>query len=283
MSATQPVARRLVAMGGGSVGEGTLHPLTTDYLLSLVPDSRRVCFVPTASADDQFAVTGFFDAFAGRCEATWLPLFGRRDADLRARVLEQDLVLVWGGNTANMLAIWRTHGLDTILREAWQAGVVLAGMSAGAICWFEASVTNSFGPGLAPLRDGVGLLEGSCCPHYDSEPLRRPTYRQLIGSGFPAGYARGRRRRARVLWQRPAGGGGLDSRGPGIPCRARSRRGPGDRAADPLSGFLKAPSLALMPGPDDPHRVGALDRDALAAPRLDRRTPTWRHETGRHV
>ena len=172
-----------------SVGEGTLHPLTTHYLLSLLPDSRRVCFVPTASADDRFAVTGFFDAFAGRCEATWLPLFGRRDADLRPRVLEQDLVLVWGGNTANMLAIWRTHGLDTILGEAWHAGVVLAGMSAGAICWFEASVTDSFGPGLAPLRDGVGLLEGSCCPHYDSEPLRRPTYRQLIGSGFPAGYA----------------------------------------------------------------------------------------------
>ena len=104
-------------------------------------------------------------------------------------MLEQDLVLVWDGNTANMLAIWRTHGLDSILVEAWQAGVVLAGMSAGAICWFEASVTDSFGPGLAPLRDGVGLLAGSCCPHYDSEPLRRPTYRQLIGSGFPAGYA----------------------------------------------------------------------------------------------
>ena len=189
MSATEPVARRIVAMGGGSVGEGALHPLTTDYLLSLLPDTRRVCLLPTASADDRFAVTGFFDAFAGRSEATWLPLFGRRDADLRARVLEQDLVLVWGGNTANMLAIWRTHGLDTILDEAWRSGIVLAGMSAGAICWFEASVTDSFGPGLAPLRDGLGLLPGSCCPHYDSEPLRRPTYRQLLGSGFPAGYA----------------------------------------------------------------------------------------------
>ena len=183
-------ARRIVAMGGGSVGEGTLHPLMNDFLISLLPAPRpRVCFLPTASADDRFAVTGFFDAFARRAEATWLPLFGRRDADLRTLVLDQDMVLVWGGNTADMLAIWRTHGLDSILREAWEAGIVLAGMSAGAICWFEASVTDSFGPGLAPLRDGLGILPGSCCPHYDGEPLRRPTYRRLIESGFPAGYA----------------------------------------------------------------------------------------------
>ena len=177
-------------MGGGSVGEGTLDPLMTSFVLSLVTGPRpRICFLPTASADDRFAVTGFFDAFAGRAEATWLPLFGRRDEDLRSRVLGQDIVLVWGGNTANMLAIWRTHGLDAVLREAWQAGVVLAGMSAGAICWFEASVTDSFGPALAPLNDGLRLLPGSCCPHFDGEPLRRPTYRRLIESGFPAGYA----------------------------------------------------------------------------------------------
>jgi len=182
--------RRIVAMGGGSVGDGRLHPLMNAYLLGLTGASRpRVCFVPTASADDRFSVTGFFDDYAGRADASWLPLFGRRDADLRARILDQDLVLVWGGNTANMLAIWRTHGLDAILREAWEAGIVLAGMSAGAICWFEASVTDSFGPDLAPLRDGLALLAGSCCPHYDGEPLRRPTYQRLVADGFPAGYA----------------------------------------------------------------------------------------------
>jgi peptidase E len=176
-------------MGGGGYEAGSVGPLMNDYLLSLLPGPRpRVCFLPTASADDRGAVTGFIDAFAGRADATWLPLFQRRDMDLRARILEQDLVLVWGGNTANMLAVWRTHGLDAILREAWERGVVLAGMSAGAICWFEASVTDSFGPELAPLHDGLRLLPGSCCPHYDGEPLRRPTYQQLIASGFPSGY-----------------------------------------------------------------------------------------------
>jgi len=182
--------RRIVAMGGGTRGEGDLGTAMHDFLLGLIDRPRpRICLVPTASADDRFTVAGFFDAFAARAEASWLPLFGRRDADLRARVMDQDIALVWGGNTANMLAIWRAHGLDTILAEAWRSGVVLAGMSAGAICWFEASTTDSFGPELAPLRDGLGLLAGSCCPHYDAEALRRPLYHRLIADGFPAGYA----------------------------------------------------------------------------------------------
>ena len=182
--------RRIVAMGGGGFEVGSVGPLMNGFLLSLLPRGRpRVCFVPTASGDDRDAVTGFFDTFAAHAETTWLPLFQRRDVDLRSLVLGQDLVLVWGGNTANMLAVWRTHGLDEILHDAWSAGVVLAGMSAGAICWFEACVTDSFGPGLAPLYDGLGLLAGSCCPHYDAEPLRRPTFRRLVGEGFPPGYA----------------------------------------------------------------------------------------------
>ncbi|MGH2407068.1 MAG: Type 1 glutamine amidotransferase-like domain-containing protein, partial [Candidatus Limnocylindrales bacterium] len=143
-------------MGGGGFDSGSVGRHLEDYLLSMLGKDRpRVCFVPTASGDDRRVVAGFFDAFAARTEATWLPLFERRDADLRALVLEQDAVFVWGGNTANMLAIWRIHGLDTILREAWAQGIVLAGMSAGAICWFEAGVTDSYGPELAPLRDGL--------------------------------------------------------------------------------------------------------------------------------
>jgi peptidase E len=181
---------RIVAMGGGSLDFGRVDPLLEDFLFSLLGRDRpRICFVPTASADDRRVVAGFFDAFATRADATWLPLFERRDADLRALILEQDAIFVWGGNTANMLAIWRLHGLDTILREAWAKGVVLAGMSAGAICWFEAGVTDSFGPELAPLRDGLGILAGSCCPHYDGEVQRRPTYRRLVAEGLPGGYA----------------------------------------------------------------------------------------------
>src|SRR5262249_26222291 len=101
-----------------------------------------------------------------------------------------DVIFVRGGNTANMLAVWRVHGFDAVLREAWESGVVLAGWSAGAICWFEACVTDSFGPRLAGLRDGLGFLPGSACPHYDGEELRRPVYSQLVsGDGFPAGIA----------------------------------------------------------------------------------------------
>jgi peptidase E len=110
-------------------------------------------------------------------------------AGLRELALAHDVILVPGGNTANMLAIWRVHGFDEILREAWQAGVLLTGWSAGMICWFEAGVTDSFGPELEGMRDGLGFLAGSACPHYDGEELRRPVYRRLVGEGFPAGIA----------------------------------------------------------------------------------------------
>ena len=109
--------------------------------------------------------------------------------DLRAFALGQDAIYVSGGNTANALAIWRVHGFDAILREAWEAGIVLAGWSAGMICWFEAGVTDSFGPQLDGMRDGLGFLPGSGCPHYDGEGRRRPGYTQLVREGFPAGLA----------------------------------------------------------------------------------------------
>jgi peptidase E len=88
-----------------------------------------------------------------------------------------------------MLAVWRVHGFDTILREAWEAGIVLTGWSAGMICWFEAGVTDSFGPQLEGMRDGLGFLAGSACPHYDGEERRRPVYTRLVREGFPAGLA----------------------------------------------------------------------------------------------
>src|SRR5207244_1520834 len=103
--------------------------------------------------------------------------------------LAQDILYVGGGNTANMLAVWRVHGFDAVLREAWERGVVLCGWSAGMICWFEAGVTDSFGPHLEGLEDGLGLLPGSACPHYDGEERRRPVYTSLVAGGFPPGYA----------------------------------------------------------------------------------------------
>jgi peptidase E len=109
--------------------------------------------------------------------------------DLRELALSHDAILVCGGNTANMLAVWRVHGFDRILREAWESGVVLFGWSAGMICWFEAGVTDSFGPQLAGMRDGLGFLPCSACPHYDGEELRRPFYTRLVADGFPPGIA----------------------------------------------------------------------------------------------
>ena len=179
-------------MGGGGFSTPPENPLLDDFILRLARRGRgraRVCLVPTASADSPELIARFHQAFDAQARATHLGLFERTVADLRSFVLAQDVVYVSGGNTANMLAVWRVHGLDSILREAWAAGVVLAGPSAGAICWFEAGLTDSFGPGLAPLHDGLGLLPGSMCPHYDGEPLRRPTYRRLVGAGFPAGLA----------------------------------------------------------------------------------------------
>jgi peptidase E len=184
------VSATIVAMGGGGFSDD--DALLDDYLLSLVPArSPKVCFVPTASGDAEGYVQRFLDAFPGsRAEASVLPLFFREQAELRAHVLAQDVIYVGGGSTANLLAVWRVHGLDVVLVDAVGAGVVLAGLSAGMNCWFEASVTDSFGPTLQPLHDGLGLLAGSACPHYDGEAQRRPTYLDLVGSGrLPGGHA----------------------------------------------------------------------------------------------
>ena len=179
--------RHIVAIGGGALDaeRGILREI-----LDLTGVSRpRVCYLPTATGDHPSWIVGFYTRMRGDVRATHLPLFERTREDVREVLLDQDAILVAGGNTANLLAIWRIHGVDVALREAWERGVVLAGGSAGANCWFEASTTDSFGPDLEPLRDGLGFLEGSFCPHYDAEAQRRPLYMRLVGEGFPAGYA----------------------------------------------------------------------------------------------
>jgi peptidase E len=178
-------------MGGGGFSMEPENPALDEYVLSLTGVARpRVCFVPTASGDAEGYVQRFLAAFEKLdCRPSSLSLFRRDDRDLRAFVLEQHVIYVGGGNTANLLVVWRRHGLDVILREAWQQGVVLCGVSAGSLCWFEDGVTDSFGP-LAALGDGLGFLPGSHCPHYDGEAHRRPTYQRLVASGtLSAGWA----------------------------------------------------------------------------------------------
>ena len=180
----------IVAMGGGGFMMEPGNPLLDDFLLELTGKQRpKVAFLPTALGDSPLAVMKFHGFFQEReVERTQVTLFGRPRTDLRELMLAQDLIYVSGGNTANALAVWRVHGMDAILRECWEAGVVLAGLSAGMICWYDCSVTDSFGP-LASLDDGLGFLPGSACPHYDGEAERQPTYRKLISEGFPAGVA----------------------------------------------------------------------------------------------
>lgn len=182
----------IVTLGSG--GFSTDGPqLLDDHIIGLSrrPGDPRICFVPTASGDAPTYIERFERAFKGRALTSVLRLFSRDVEDLRAHVLEQDVVYVGGGNTVSLLAVWRAHGLDAILAEALAANVVLAGISAGMNCWFEGSVTDSYGVDrLDPVSDGLGLLPGSCCPHYDDEIERRPTYLRLVGSGeLPDGYA----------------------------------------------------------------------------------------------
>ena len=181
--------RHIVAMGGGGFWDPAHRPLD-DFVLALTGVERpKVLLVPTAVGDDPYGIVDFYGAFRGRAEAAHLALFHRTASDLRSLVLDHDVVYVAGGNTANMLAVWRVHGLDAILREAWEQGIVLCGWSAGAICWFEEGVTDSFGPELAALDGALGFLAGSFCPHYDGEAQRRPTYQRLVREGLAAGYA----------------------------------------------------------------------------------------------
>jgi dipeptidase E len=148
----------------------------------LLAGGRRVLFDHTASPQHDFALD--WDA-----QVTDLSFYPWPPAGLRELALAHDVIVVGGGSTANMLAVWRVHGFDRILREAWEHGVLLTGWSAGMICWFDAGVTDSFGPQLEGMRDGLGFLPGSACPHYDGEERRRPVYTELVRDGFPPGIA----------------------------------------------------------------------------------------------
>ncbi|MFH8621777.1 Type 1 glutamine amidotransferase-like domain-containing protein [Streptomyces vietnamensis] len=183
--------RRLALLGGGFSTDD--DGLLDDWVLGQVRAARpRVCFVPTASGDAPGYVEQFLAAYRSRsCEAGVLPLFRREldDDALRTFLLSQDVVYVGGGNTANLLAVWRAHGVDRLLCEAYERGTLLCGISAGANCWAEGSHTDSFGS-LTHLSDGLGLLPGSVCPHYDSEPGRRASYRAAVATGsLAAGWA----------------------------------------------------------------------------------------------
>ncbi|MBX5475742.1 MAG: peptidase E [Clostridia bacterium] len=183
--------RQIIAMGGGGFSMEPDNPLLDRYILQQSGKrTPKVCFVPTASGDAEGYIQRFYAAFRQLdCEPSHLSLFKPPTDDLESFVLEKDVVYVGGGNTKNLLALWREWGLDRIMRRAWEEGVVLAGISAGSLCWFEEGVTDSFGTRLDRIAC-LGLLSGSNCPHYDGEPERRPAYHRMLEEGrIGPGYA----------------------------------------------------------------------------------------------
>jgi peptidase E len=168
-------------------------PLQVKYAMELSGQKEpKLCVLNTAIGDDPYAYLRFYDRMAGTsAQVRHLALFPMPNVpDPEDFLLSQDIIFVGGGSVANMLAVWRVHGIDEILRKAWQAGIVLAGSSAGGICWFAGGTTDSFGAKLRPFTDGLGMLAGSFCPHYHSEAERRPLYHRLVADGtLPGGLA----------------------------------------------------------------------------------------------
>jgi peptidase E len=184
-----------VAFGGlpGADSPAVSRRPYLDYWAGLAGRTRpRTAYLGTATGDDPAGVERVCARLgATGHEVSHLALFPMPNvADPEDFLLSQDVIFVGGGSVANLAAVWRVHGLDRIMRLAWTSGVVLTGVSAGALCWFEGGTTDSFGPDLRPFTAGLGLLAGSYCPHYDSEPGRRPLFSSLVASGaLPPGVA----------------------------------------------------------------------------------------------
>jgi dipeptidase E len=232
-------------MGGGGFTAGPDDPALDELVLRLTGRPRpRVCLLPTAGGDSEHQIRRFYETYGDRlCEPSHISLFrlGSRPVPLREHLLAQDAIYVGGGSMVNLLAIWRAQGLDAILREAWQSGVVLAGLSAGSMCWFEWGVTTSSGaPGTAP---GLGFLRGSNSVHHDSDPARPPVYLEAVRSGeIPPGWAVDDG--AGLIFR----GGALDdvvSARPG--ARAYEVGAGGERALSPRP--LASPAAARRPAP----------------------------------
>ena len=175
--------RQIIAIGGGGFYRDAENLALEKYVIQQTGvESPRVAFVPTASGEPDHYLSSFYAAFLKLgCRPSVLTFF-KRTPELRSFLLNQDVIYVGGGNTKTLLAVWRDWGVTEIMREAWESGVVLTGVSAGAICWFEQGLTDSFSNELRPL-DCLGFLPGSCCPHYSREPQRRPSYHRLLASG----------------------------------------------------------------------------------------------------
>ena len=245
--AATPV-RRILALGGHEFSSRPPDRAVCELLLRLAAERGgqrpRICILPTASGDTSEQIASFYSAFGERpCEPSEVSLFrlGRRPLALRDHLLSQDLIYVGGGSMVNLLAVWEAHDIASILSLAWRQGIVLAGQSAGAMCWFEAGITKSSGKPLAAA--GLGLLNGSLCVHYNNEPERRAAYLEAVGEGMPSGY--GLDDYAGLLWEGEGSPSALTARRGARAYRVSGREG--EVAESPLPArFLPAPAPAAL-------------------------------------
>ena len=176
--------RQIIAIGGGGFGRNPSDRKIEKYIVDQQSkENPNVCFIPTATGDNDAYKVNFYDVFTKlNCNPTHIDFF-KRTINLGEHIKKQDIIFVGGGNTKSMLAVWKDWGLDILLKEAYQNGVIMCGVSAGAICWFEKGITDSWADDLA-IMDCLGFVEGVCCPHYDEEPARRPYVKAKLATNM---------------------------------------------------------------------------------------------------
>ena len=172
--------KQIIAIGGGGFGRSPGEGLIEKYILDQSEkDVPNICFIPTATGDNEAYKVNYYSTFSKLdCSPSHLDFF-KRTPDLKELILKQDVIFVGGGNTKSMLAVWKDWGLDLLLKEAYEKGVIMSGVSAGAICWFDQGITDSWAEDLK-VMDCLGFIEGACCPHYDEEPQRKPSLNKFI-------------------------------------------------------------------------------------------------------
>ena len=175
-----PNSRNIIAIGGGGFGANPGQGVIENYILKQTKKKNpRICFIPTATGDNEAYKVNFYSTFTNlNCYPSHLDFF-KRTPDLNELILNQDAIFVGGGNTKSMLAVWKEWGLDKILKKAYLNGTVMSGVSAGAICWFQNGITDSWASNLK-MMPCLNFVKGTCCPHYDEEPERKPAVRNLL-------------------------------------------------------------------------------------------------------
>ncbi len=174
--------RNIIAIGGGGFGRNPGEGIIEEYILKQTTKKKpNICFIPTATGDNDAYKVNYYATFSKlNCNPTHLDFF-KRTPDLKRLIAAQDVIFVGGGNTKSMLAVWREWHLDKILKKAYKNGTVMSGVSAGAICWFQNGITDSWDSNLQ-IMPCMNFVKGTCCPHYDEEPERKPTVKKLISN-----------------------------------------------------------------------------------------------------